>query len=80
MSSMTDPMNGNMFIFGSLMVSACSEWSVLLLMVVLHTLLPIRGARVVLSRPRGWHNVFRKGPGRGQIVLIDPRPVNKIDF
>jgi hypothetical protein len=69
-----------MFIFGSLMVSACSEWSVLLLMVVLHTLLPIRGARVVLSRPRGWHNVFRKGPGRGQIVLVDPRPANKIDF
>jgi hypothetical protein len=70
----------NVFIFGDHFTSACSEWTVLFLMVVLHALLPIRGARIVLSKPQGWHNAFRRGRGRGHIILIDPSPVDKMDF
>jgi hypothetical protein len=69
-----------LFSFGGHMISACSEWIVLVLMLVLHTLLPIRGARVVLSKPQGWYHAFHRKHGRGQIVLTDPRPPNKIDM
>ena len=48
-----------LFGFGSRSVSAASEWVVLLVAVVLHTLLPIRGARVVLSKPEIWYNSRR---------------------
>jgi hypothetical protein len=51
-----------MFVFGDALVSASAEWVVLLLMVTLHTLLPVRGARVVLSAPSVWHNSFLTPP------------------
>jgi hypothetical protein len=70
-----------MFSFGRERISAVSEWAILLLMVVLHALLPIRGARVVFSKPRGWHNPFHTShSGGGQIILIDDRSVEKMDF
>jgi hypothetical protein len=48
-----------LFVFGSRSVSAASEWVVLLVMIAINTLLPVRGARVVLSPPQIWYNSLR---------------------
>ena len=58
------------FVFGSNSVSAASEWCVLLLMSTLHMLLPIRGARIVLSHPNILYNSGRRSP----IVVSDTTP------
>jgi hypothetical protein len=37
-------------------ISACAEWGILIIMIILHVMLPIRGARVVLSTPEPYYN------------------------
>ncbi|KAJ1464835.1 hypothetical protein T484DRAFT_1757805 [Baffinella frigidus] len=49
----------SLFVLGTRSLSAASEWVVLLVMITLHALLPIRGARVVLSQPQIWYNSYR---------------------
>jgi hypothetical protein len=41
-------------------ISAAAEWVVLIIMITLHVMLPIRGARVVLSTPEPYHNTRPK--------------------
>jgi hypothetical protein len=53
------------FVLGEPNISAAAEWIALLTMVSLHTLLPFRGARVVLSRPRLRYNSGWCAIGRG---------------
>jgi hypothetical protein len=64
------------FSLGGATVSALSEWFVLILMITIHLFLPIRGSRIVLSKPRGFKNPFHINT-RGQILLVDKRPVDK---
>jgi hypothetical protein len=68
------------FTLGTASVSAFSEWFVLVLMVILHFLVPIRGTRVVLSKPRGFKNPFKNHHTKGKILLVEKLPVDKMDF
>jgi hypothetical protein len=43
-------------VLGAPDVSACAEWVILIVMIILHVMLPIRGARVVLSAPQPYYN------------------------
>ena len=75
-----------LFVFGSKSISAASEWCVLMLMVVLHFLLPIRGTRIVISRPQIWYNSRRSHiihggtlgiPESDDKIIVETRPAQR---
>jgi hypothetical protein len=63
------------FVFGAKSISAAAEWVILLFMVCNHGLLPVRGARIVLSRPQIWYNSFRSRVNDNAHEVVRASPV-----